>query len=211
MTFVEAKTARSSGALRALARHGEKPYIGMYHTQDCISRYYEFHAGIRDHFNSSIMELGWGNGPGHLFSIKPVPAVWRNGIELFLDGEYQKKLGYVNIEIVKKRTFGMVLAVISQYYPREWLGKGFGRKLPYFMEAMMVHHLRREGFTHIRTIGPLDDRLNQLRNVGLRADPMPIDEYLKGLARGIWASNNDEFRLSTTVSSSDALGWFRPV
>lgn len=124
-----------------------------------------------------------------LIEIRRVNKIWLSDLEThFINTNFAgtAAVGCINyrIEIRPDNT-----AVVDRgpYNPRKFLGKKLAKKIPYFIEAVVIHYLKKMG---VKSLGTSDmvsiKRESQLSECGL--DPYGvtrIDVWLKGLGKGI--------------------------
>jgi hypothetical protein len=176
--------------------------LGLYRKEDTFKTVLVFstYLGERDTFtaNSQI------SGAGGLASLKRIHAnPWKDdlaelirwacvsdasGVEALSDLE---RLKPILMGSVVCTTQGNGTAVISGYYPREGIGKGPARGIPYFVETMITHDLiiRFKAQAIRNTNFSVGHRRNQLSRVqlGVGVDT-PASEWLRGMGRGIKSS-----------------------
>jgi hypothetical protein len=144
-------------------------------------------------------------------ALKPVPWIWRTDILTFLSNSPNsdgiKVLGYMDFSRYEI-TSDMVLAYSDLYYPRKNLGIGLASKLPYFLEMLVVKHMKTLGFTDIAAGVASELRRNQLGAINLRCGPpVAIDEWLLGLGRGIKLAQKNPCR--RMIGSQTSFTWSR--
>jgi hypothetical protein len=150
-------------------------YVGVYQSE---LFFYDFFVGER----SNLRERINNRHRNLLIPLKRIPEMWQKDMDLFMNGEITKQLGYIDYVLVSE--YG---ACTFRYFPRKYLGKGLASGIPYFLEAMTTHHLKNRKFTRISTADiTSDNRIDQLKTVGLPTHELTdINEWLKGMGRGI--------------------------
>jgi len=170
---------------RDIATDQERLSLGIFRVDARKSESYKIYFGTKEALKRERTHLGW------LIALKRVPKVWEDGTRLHLeslhtDHTYVGHMRYV----CRKRflgVFGADSAINERYYPLESANRKDLRRMPYFIEAIIVNQLRNEGIKLVHSSGVTFDPLrNQLKRVNLRHDRyIEISAWLKAMGRGI--------------------------